>query len=669
MSQQEDDLRALAKIMDFLRAVSIILVVIHIYWYCYETIQLWGINIGVVDRMLMNFQRTAGLFGSIIYTKIFALVLLALSCLGTTGVKEEKITWKKIWTVLAVGFILFFLNWWILALPLPIEANTALYIATMAAGYICLLMGGLWISRLLKYNLMEDVFNNENESFMQETRLLTNDYSVNLPTRFYYKKKWNKGWINVVNPFRATIVLGTPGSGKSYAVVNNFIKQQIEKGYSMYVYDFKFPDLSMIAYNHVMNNLDGYKVKPKFYVINFDDPRRSHRCNPIHPDFMTDISDAYESAYTIMLNLNKTWVQKQGDFFVESPIILFAAIIWYLKIYENGKYCTFPHAIEFLNRRYEDIFPILTSYPELENYLSPFMDAWLGGAAEQLQGQIASAKIPLSRMISPQLYWVMSDSEFTLDINNPEDPKILCVGNNPDRQNIYGAALGLYNSRIVKLINKKGMLKSSVIIDELPTIYFKGLDNLIATARSNKVAVCLGFQDFSQLVRDYGDKEAKVVMNTVGNIFSGQVVGETAKTLSERFGKVLQKRQSITINRQDKSTSINTQMDSLIPPSKISGLTQGMFVGSVSDNFDERIEQKIFHAEIVVDNEKVAAETKAYKPIPVITDFTDENGKDCMRDMIHSNYNRIKEEVKQIVKDELARIANDETLSHLLQKK
>ena len=669
MSQQEDDLRALAKIMDFLRAVSIILVVIHIYWYCYEAIQLWGINIGVVDRMLMNFQRTAGLFGSIIYTKIFALVLLALSCLGTTGVKEEKITWKKIWTVLAVGFILFFLNWWILALPLPIEANTALYIATMAAGYICLLMGGLWMSRLLKYNLMEDVFNNENESFMQETRLLTNDYSVNLPTRFYYKKKWNKGWINVVNPFRATIVLGTPGSGKSYAVVNNFIKQQIEKGYSMYVYDFKFPDLSMIAYNHVMNNLDGYKVKPKFYVINFDDPRRSHRCNPIHPDFMTDISDAYESAYTIMLNLNKTWVQKQGDFFVESPIILFAAIIWYLKIYENGKYCTFPHAIEFLNRRYEDIFPILTSYPELENYLSPFMDAWLGGAAEQLQGQIASAKIPLSRMISPQLYWVMSDSEFTLDINNPEEPKILCVGNNPDRQNIYGAALGLYNSRIVKLINKKGMLKSSVIIDELPTIYFKGLDNLIATARSNKVAVCLGFQDFSQLVRDYGDKEAKVVMNTVGNIFSGQVVGETAKTLSERFGKVLQKRQSITINRQDKSTSINTQMDSLIPPSKISGLTQGMFVGSVSDNFDERIEQKIFHAEIVVENEKVAAETKAYKPIPIITDFTDENGKDCMRDMIHSNYNRIKEEVKQIVKDELTRIANDENLSHLLQKK
>ena len=666
---QEDDLRALGKIMDFLRAVSIILAIMNVYWYCYEAMHIWGVTIGVVDRILINFNRTGGLFHSILYTKLFSLLLLALSCLGTKGVKAEKMSWNKIWTVLVVGSSLFFLNWWILLLPISNLGNATLYIFTMTAGYIFLLMGGLWMSRLLKHNLMEDVFNNENESFMQETKLMENEYSVNLPTRFYYKKKWQRGWINVVNPFRATIVLGTPGSGKSFAVVNNYIKQQIEKGYSMYIYDFKFPDLSTIAYNHMMNHQNGYKVKPQFYVINFDDPRRSHRCNPIHPDFMSDISDAYESAYTIMLNLNKTWVQKQGDFFVESPIILFAAIIWYLRIYKNGKFCTFPHAIELLNRRYEDVFPILTSYPELENYLSPFMDAWQGGAMEQLAGQIASAKIPLSRMISPQLYWVMSDSEFTLDINNPEEPKILCVGNNPDRQNIYGAALGLYNSRIVKLINKKGMLKSSVIIDELPTIYFKGLDNLIATARSNKVAVCLGFQDFSQLVRDYGDKEAKVVMNTVGNIFSGQVVGETAKTLSERFGKVLQKRQSISINRQDVSTSINTQMDALIPPSKISGLTQGMFVGSVSDNFNERIEQKIFHCEIVVDAEKVKREESAYKKIPVITDFTDEDGNDHMKETVQANYRRIKEEVKQIVQDELERIAGDDNLKHLLQQK
>lgn len=665
--QQEDDLRALAKIMDFLRAVSILFIVINIYWYCYEAIKLWGVNIGVVDKILMNFHRTAGLFGSIVYTKLFAVLLLGLSCLGTKGVKDEKITWTKVWSFMAVGFVFFFLNWWILSLLLTIEANTALYIFSMTVGYICLLMSGLYMSRLLKNNLMDDVFNNENESFMQETRLLENEYSVNLPTRFYYRKKWNNGWINIVNPFRASIVLGTPGSGKSYAIVNNYIKQQIEKGFSMYIYDFKFDDLSTIAYNHLLKHQDAYKVVPKFYVINFDDPRRSHRCNPINPTFMTDISDAYESAYTIMLNLNKTWIQKQGDFFVESPIILLAAIIWYLKIYDGGKYCTFPHAIEFLNKKYSDIFPILTSYRELENYLSPFMDAWEGGAQDQLQGQIASAKIPLSRMISPQLYWVMSGDDFTLDINNPEEPKILCVGNNPDRQNIYSAALGLYNSRIVKLINKKGKLKSAVIIDELPTIYFRGLDNLIATARSNKVAVCLGFQDFSQLKRDYGDKEAAVVMNTVGNIFSGQVVGDTAKNLSERFGKVLQKRQSMTINRNDKSTSISTQMDSLIPQSKISTLTQGMFVGSVSDNFDERIDQKIFHCEIVVDNARVAAETKAYKKIPTIIDFTDENGRDCMSEQIQLNYDRIKQEVREIVDAEITRIKADEELVKLLK--
>ena len=664
--QQEDDLRGLAKVMDFMRALSILFVVINVYWFCYGQIVEWGLNIGVVDRILLNFNRTAGLFGNILWTKLFAVVFLALSCLGTKGVKEEKITWRRIIATLSVGGVLFFFNWWLLELPLPTVANTAFYILTVSVGYICLLMGGVWMSRLLKNNLMDDVFNTENESFQQETRLLTNEYSVNLRTRFYYRKRWNEGWINVVNPFRAAIVLGTPGSGKSYAVVNQFIKQQIEKGFAMYLYDFKFPDLSEIAYNHLLNNQGGYKKVPTFYVINFDDPRRSHRCNPINPDFMTDISDAYESAYTIMLNLNRTWVQKQGDFFVESPIILFAAIIWYLRIYKGGRYCTFPHAVEFLNKRYEDIFPILTSYPELENDLSPFMDAWLGGAQDQLQGQIASAKIPLSRMISPQLYWVMSGDEFTLDINNPDDPKVLVVGNNPDRQNIYGAALGLYNSRIVKLVNKKGQLKSSIIIDELPTIYFKGLDNLIATARSNKVATLLGFQDFSQLKRDYGDKEAAVVMNTVGNIFSGQVVGETAKTLSERFGKVLQKRQSMTINRNDTSTSISTQMDSLIPQSKISTLTQGMFVGAVADNFDERINQKIFHAEIVVDSAKVKAETAKYQKIPLITDFTDEDGTDRMKEVVQENYERIKAEASQIVADELERIKNDPVLCKLL---
>ena len=666
--QQEDDLRALAKIMEFGRAVSIFLLVVHVYVYCYPSITSWNLNLEVIDKIIMNFNNTTGIFNCVLWSKLAAVLLLAVSCLGTKGVKGEKITRHKIYAALFAGCILFFLNWWILDLSLPHTAVTTLYVFTLVSGYLCLLMAGLWMSRLYRHNLMEDVFNLENESFQQETRLMENEYSVNLPTKFQYQGRLNDGWINVVNPFRATIVLGTPGSGKSYAVVNNYIRQMISKGYSCYIYDYKFDDLSVIAYNTLLNNMDKYKVKPKFYIINFDDPRKSHRCNPINASFMSDIADAYEASYTIMLNLNRSWISKQGDFFVESPIILLAAIIWYLRIYQGGKYCTFPHAIELLNKKYADVFTILRSYPELENYLSPFVDAWESSAVEQLQGQIASAKIPLSRMISPALYWVMTGDDFSLDINNPKEPKILVVGNNPDRQNIYSAALGLYNSRIVKLINKKGQLKSSVIIDELPTIYFRGLDNLIATARSNKVAVLLGFQDYSQLTRDYGDKESRVIQNTVGNVFSGQVVGETAKILSERFGKVLQKRQSMTINQREKSTSISTQMDSLIPASKISNLTQGMFVGAVADNFDERIEQKIFHCEIVVDNEKVKRETARYVKLPQIIDFTDKDGNDRMQEEIQANYDRIRQEVRQIVEDEITRIKNDPELCHLIKE-
>ena len=666
--QQEDDLRGLAKIMNFMRAISILVVLLNIYWFCYPTFLERGFTIGFADKILINFHATTGLFENILYSKLASILLLALSCLGTQGTKNEKISWIKIFCFLVAGFILFFLNWWILELTLTRETITILYIFTTFSGYLLLLTGGIWMSRLMKTNLMKDVFNIENESFMQETRLIQNKYSINLPTRFYYNKKWNSGWINVVNPFMATIIVGAPGSGKTFAVLNNVIKQEIEKGFSMYIYDYKFPDLTSLAYNHLLLHMEGYKIKPKFYILNLDNPRFSHRCNPINPRFMTDISDAYESAYTIMLNLNKTWIEKAGDFFVESPIILLAAIIWFLKIYKEGKFCTFPHVIELLNKKYEDLFTILTSYSQLENYLSAFIDAWQGGAQDQLQGQIASAKIPLSRLISPTLYWTMSGDDFTLDLNNPEDPKLLALGNNPDRQSIYSAALALYNSRIVKIVNKKNKLPCGINVDELATFYFKGLDNLIATARSNLVAVCLGFQDFSQLRRDYGEKESKVIENTVGNIFAGKVLGQTAKDLSERFGKILQKRQNISINRQDKSTSLNSQMDSLIPASKISNLTQGTFVGAIADNYDQRIEQKIFHAEIVVDSKKIGQETSQHIPLPEIVNFRDENGIDRMEETIQTNYNRIKQDVQQIVIDELKRIQNDPLLKHLIKK-
>ena len=592
-----------------------------------------------------------------------------MGCYGTKSVRNGRVDRRHIVAAACLGFPLFFLNGFLLSLPAGIGFRGWSYTLTLGAGYLSLLAAGVWLRRLMKQPLMDDPFNDNNESFLQEERCIDNDCSVNLPTRYRYKGQWRNGWISVVNVYRSTAVIGLPGSGKSYAVLNNYIKQHIEKGFSMLVYDYKFDDLTRIAYNHLLRHLDKYAVKPKFCIINFDDPHRSNRCNPIDARFMDDISDAYESAYVTLLNLNKTWVDKQGDFFTDSAVILLAAIIWYLKIYDNGCYCTFPHAIEFLCQPLERIFPILSSYPELENYLSPFVDAWKSNAQDQLQGQVASVKIPLSRMISPQLYWVLTGNDFTLDINNPEEPKILCMGNNPDRQSIYGAALGLYNSRLIRLINKKGKLKSSLIIDELPTIYIRGLDNLIATARSNKVSVCLGFQDFSQLERDYGEKEAKVITNTVGNIFSGQVVGDTARTLSDRFGKIVQLRESHSVSNENVTTSTNTQLETLIPASKISNLTQGMFVGSVADNFDERIEQKIFHAEIVIDNDKVKAETAAYVPIPEISSFVGEDGKDHMEEIVKENYYRVKADVAELVRREIARIKADPDLAKLLPKK
>ena len=667
--QQEDDLRALESIVQFARGLGVFCLLLNVYWFCYEWLSGYGLTWPSLDRLLLNIQHSTMLFSHSVTTKLCCLLFLALGCYGTKAVRDSKVTRGHIVLAACIGFPLFFLNDWLLSLPVGNNFRAVSYVVTSAVGYLCLLAAGVWTRRLLKQSLADDPFNDENESFFQEERYLWNDCSVNLPTRYRYKGAWRQGWINVVNPFRATLILGTPGSGKSYAVLNNYIKQHIEKGFSMLVYDYKFDDLTRIAYNHLLHHLDKYTVKPKFCVINFDNPRKSNRCNPIDARFMDDISDAYESAYVTLLNLNKTWVDKQGDFFTDSAVILLAAIIWFLKIYDGGRYCTFPHAIEFLCQPLEKIFPILSSYPELENYLSPFMDAWKSNAQDQLQGQVASVKIPLSRMISPQLYWVLTGSDFTLDINNPEEPKILCMGNNPDRQSIYGAALGLYNSRLIRLINKKGKSKSSLIIDELPTIYIRGLDNLIATARSNKVSVCLGFQDFSQLERDYGEKEAKVIINTVGNIFSGQVVGDTARTLSDRFGKIVQQRESHSVSNDSVTTSTNTQLETLIPASKISNLSQGMFVGSVADNFDEPIPQKIFHAEIVIDNEKVKAETAAYVPIPDISSFIGEDGKDHMEEIVRENYYRVKADAVEIVSKEIRRIEADPELSKLLSRK
>lgn len=594
MSTGENE-QALRKILDMSRLISLVLLFLHLYYYQYAAFYAWGLISPFSDRLLDNIYHT-GLFRHFHFSKALALVFLAISLLGARGRKDEKMNYKIALAYALTGILIYIGSSLVLWSPLPVTKLAVVYAGGLSLGYLLILTGGTLLSRIIHQRLNnDDIFNRENETFPQEERLLENEYSINLPAKYYHKGKWRKSWINIINPFRGLLVLGTPGSGKSYFVINNVIRQHIEKGFAMFVYDFKFDDLTLIAYNHFLKYKDRYPVPPKFYVINFDDLSRTHRCNPLDPAAMLDITDAAEAARTILLGLNREWIKRQGDFFVESPINFLTAIIWFLRKYNNGEFCTLPHVIELMNVEYDKLFAVLSTEKEIEALINPFVSAYKNEVMEQLEGQIASAKISMARLVSPSLYYVLSGNDFTLDINNPDEPKIVCMGNSPQKIHVYGAVLSLYVSRMIKIVNRKGQMKSSLIFDEFPTIYLNNIDNLMATARSNKVATTLGIQDFSQLKKDYGKDQADVIMNIAGNIISGQVTGDTAKFLSDRFGKIIQYRSSLSINRHDTSVSRSYQLDSAIPVSKISILSSGEFVGTVADNPDELMHHKIFH--------------------------------------------------------------------------
>lgn len=640
-----EDTQALRKIIDFTRLISIFILSIHFYICCYAAFKHWGWTANITDKIIFNISKT-GLFDNLLNPKLAALLLLAISLLGVKGKKDEKIQKKAIVAYILTGLLLYFISILCLLLPVSLFLIATLYIGITSIGYMLILTGGGLLSRLIKDHLNQDTFNTENETFPQEERLLENEYSINLPAKYRLKDKIRDSWINVINPFRGILVAGTPGAGKSYFVIRHIIEQHIKKGFSMFLYDYKYDDLSKIVYNALLKYHGNYKVKPTFWVIDFENIL--HRCNPLHPESMEDITDATESSRTIMMGLNRDWIKKQGDFFVESPINFLTAIIWYLRRYQNGRFCTLPHVIELMQADYDKLFAVLQEQDEIKVLINPFISAYQNKAMAQLEGQIASAKIGLARLSSPQLYYVLSGNDFTLDINNPEEPKIVCVGNNPQKQQVYGAVLSLYISRMIKLVNRKNQLKSSLIFDEFPTIFFNNIDGLIATARSNKVATTLAVQDFSQLKKDYGAEQADVITGIVGNIVSGQVTGDTAKKLSDTFGKIVQDRESRSINSSDVSISKSTQMDSAIPASKIASLSSGEFVGMVADNPEQKIKLKMFHSEIQNDHDLIAKEEKAYKPIPIV-------GRVSYGDIIE-NYIRIKEEIDQLFETELEKI-------------
>lgn len=639
----------LKKILDFTRMGSIVILLLHFYYYCYGLFNKWGFTHEIGDRFLVNISNT-GLYQSIYTSKLLALVLLAISLIGSKGRKEQKISKQSIAIYLISGLILFLASTLLLNIKADLETLGIIYMSVTGVGFLFILAGGNLLSRFIKLNLGKDIFNELNETFPQEERLLENEYSINLPAQYNLKGKIRKSWINIINPFRGLLVCGSPGSGKSYFVIQHIIKQHIKKGFTMLVYDFKYDDLTKIAYNVLLKNKKSYAFPPSFYTINFDDLSKSNRCNPLDASTMLDITDATEASRSIMMGLNKEWITQQGDFFVESPINFVTAIIWFLKKYNKGKYCTLPHVIELMQVDYEKLFSVLRTEPEIEVLINPFISAFKNNAMEQLEGQIASAKIGMARLSSPQLYWVLSANDFTLDINNPDSPKIVCLANNPQKQQIYGAVLSLYITRLIKLVNQKNKLKSSLVFDEFPTIYFNDIDSLIATARSNKVATCLGIQDFSQLKKDYGGDQSSVIMNITGNIISGQVTGETSKALSERFGKINQVKESVSINRTDTSVSKSSQLEFAIPQSKISGLSSGEFVGMVADDPTNKIKLKTFHCEILNQHDLLKAEADAYRPLPQISEVN--------HHMVSDNFKNIKNEVIEIIEEVIERILN-----------
>lgn len=578
--------------------------------------------------------------GDTVLAKAVCLAFLSITCIGTKAKKDRDLKVSNIVVQIIMGSILFWGSLLVFKTPM-------VYLLFSFFGFVMLNIGLDNISKLINVNLMKDRFNLENESFPQEQDLKENEYSVNLETQFQYKNKTIEGWINVINPFRGTLVIGTPGSGKSYSVVLPFIKQHLSKGFSLCVYDFKYPDLSDVAWNYFLK-AKKQKVLPgqaRFYVINFDDIRKSYRCNPLAPELMESPIDAFESSRTILYNLNREWIRKQGEFFSESAVSFFAAVIWFLKKYRDGEYCTLPHAIELLQLEYDDLFAILSKEKDVENVINPFINAHKRGANEQLEGQLGSLKIAISKIISKEIYWICSGNDFSLDINNPNQPKVLCLANNPLRIEMYGAVLSLYITRMLKIINRKNQHKASLIFDELPTIYFRGLDTLIATARSNRISTLVGVQTIDQLIRDYGKEQANAILTNIGNVFAGQSVGETARFIQNRMGKILQERQSININRNTQSSTFSTQMDFLVPEGKIATLPQGYMVGQVADNFGQQVSQRNFNCLIDVDTTAIGREEKKYQSIPNIYRF------DNISDVLENNRNQICNDVIRILRN------------------
>jgi len=585
-----------------------------------------------------------------------ALILLFFSRLGRSS--GGFVSWRRLSIYSLIGLLLFFASEWLASANLSPVQLAAVYLPATAIGFFLLDLAFSIIYGLFDQLSSRDVFNRINQSFPQQERLIRTPYSVNLPGRYRLRNTTRKMWVNDAFVFRGSICLGLPGSGKTRYFFRSAIFQLIEKKFCGLLFDFKFDNQTRLAYYAFLKYKSRYPVEPNFYVINFDDLARTHRCNPLDPASMFDITDALEAAKVILLALNKEWVRRQGDFFVESAISFVTANIWFLRKYQDGKYCTLPHLIELIQSDYSRLFSVLRSVPEVESLINVFVSAFLSNSLDQLEGQVASARIALSSLASPNLYYVMSAHEFSLDINNPAAPKLLCLGSNPQKQMLYGAVQSLYVSRAAKLMNRPGQCPSFVMMDEFPQIYWPSVDVVLATGREHLIAPFLGVQSIDQLRKEYGREQADVIFNLPGNLIAGQSNGDTARFISERIGKILQPKLSVSVNSRDSSLSQSSQLDFAIPPSTISNLSSGEFVGVMSDDPSEPVSLKAFHCQLEADTELEKELSTHPTDLPIIRKIGPHDVDDC--------FHKIKSDIRQLLASRLQHMEKSPVLSKLI---
>jgi hypothetical protein len=636
-----EETREQQKLHGFLQCGIYISVALEACVFIYKKALVWGFFYKPLDKL-----SRLPIYHNVIYSKLATLLLICLVSIGTLAKKKVDLKPKQdIIYPLAIGLLLFFGSvFWIGRLDW-------VYVVCSMVGAILTSVSMDNISKMIRSGLGKDKWNVEGESFMQQLKPVITPWSVNIPMKFYFKGKVWDGWLNLVNPFRGTILIGTPGSGKSFGVVNPFIRQLIAKEFCCCIYDFKYPDLGKIAYYHYLLAKQNDKcLNHSFYVINLNDVEKSCRTNPWRSDYLKTLADASESAEALVEALKKGDKSGGSDqFFTQSAINFLAACIFFFSKHEGGKYSSLPHVLCFLNRTYQEIFDTLFSEPELISLLSPFRSAWTEKAFQQLEGQVGTLKIFISRLATKETFWVFSGDDFNLKISDPNEPGIVVLANDPNTQNINSACYSIVLNRLTKLINSKGNLPSALIIDEVPTLFVHKVENLIATARSNKVAVLMGLQEIPQFQQQYGKDTAATITAVVGNVLAGSVRNkETLDWLERLFGKSKQIGEGLSIDRNKTSTSLNEKLEALIPAGKMASLNTGEMVGliaaDVQENYTGKFETSAIHCKINLDTSSLKIEEANYKTLPAYYDFGGQKDE-----ILKQNLLRINKEIEELI--------------------